>query len=931
MNHADFVRTFKALTDHPPYPWQRRLYERMLAGDWPATCDIPTGLGKTSAVVCWLLALAHAEPNTVPRRLVYVVNRRTIVDQVTDVAVDLWKKLSSNQPVLNGLRRTLANQVAMREGETAGDALAISTLRGEFADNGAWRADPARASIIVGTPDLIGSDLLFAGYRTGKRSLAHHAGLLGQDALIIHDEAHLSPAMQVLLDRIAELQVEAKNARPVHVLALSATQRGTTDLPPLTLDDDDRMESAVQQRLGAAKWLEVVEPTDPATWLDLVRDKALRYRDARQRVVVYVRSPEDASKLARQLANGGGTGDAKYTGVGEDRVELLTGRLRGMERDALVNTGTFRALLGLTLSGEKRPDRSVYGDLDGEKTVYLIATSAGEVGADFDADHLVCDLTTADALIQRLGRLNRRGQRTGEDASNADLVAVRPAPKKDKNGKPRPLPPQESARVRTLDLLQSLPTGGDGRIDANPAATRDRWNIPDDCREPAPETLTLTEPMVSALSMTSVDRTRLVTVRNNGRQEKRRVPTWPLLPDVATLIHGLVEETAEVTLAWRAEVPYLADSSRPAEEVDRLSRQVLKACPVRTAERLTVPAYVAADWLGKRTKKLDSESHVGLLVGRGVERLRLNGDVETSDLIGRTLLLPPAFGGLDKSGMLDAGGKTPAPRLDLGDREDVQRHLLRTAGDGFETRLLTATDDAWQPIDLTVHREAVDSIMPSGFTRRVVLPLHGVDDQGSRLDLVIFRKPARASDSASDRVTLGEHNEQVRERAVRFAEALGLKDEWRDALERAAHLHDSGKSRHLWQTYAGNRKLSELVAKPIGRGQPDWRVLDGYRHEYASLLDAIDTGIGDPLTLHLIACHHAWARPHFDKPFDPEITGDPPEAATALAIALRFDALQKQQGPWGLAWLEALLRSADRTVSAGDAADEFDVEEDADA
>ena len=42
-------------------------------------------------------------------------------------------------------------------------------------------------------------------------------------------------------------------------------------------------------------------------------------------------------------------------------------------------------------------------------TVYLVCTSAGEVGVDISADHLVCDLSTYESMAQRFGRVNRRG------------------------------------------------------------------------------------------------------------------------------------------------------------------------------------------------------------------------------------------------------------------------------------------------------------------------------------------------------------------------------------------------------------------------------------------------------------------------------------------------------------------------------------------
>src|SRR5947209_14835527 len=83
MNEIDFDAAFGALTGNPPFPWQRALYERFIGGDIPSSCNLPTGLGKTSVIAVWLIALAtHREK--MPRRLVYVVNRRTVVDQTTE-------------------------------------------------------------------------------------------------------------------------------------------------------------------------------------------------------------------------------------------------------------------------------------------------------------------------------------------------------------------------------------------------------------------------------------------------------------------------------------------------------------------------------------------------------------------------------------------------------------------------------------------------------------------------------------------------------------------------------------------------------------------------------------------------------------------------------------------------------------------------------
>jgi len=48
---VEFHRCFKALTGHEPFPWQCELYQRFVADrpdNIPASCNLPTGLGKTS-------------------------------------------------------------------------------------------------------------------------------------------------------------------------------------------------------------------------------------------------------------------------------------------------------------------------------------------------------------------------------------------------------------------------------------------------------------------------------------------------------------------------------------------------------------------------------------------------------------------------------------------------------------------------------------------------------------------------------------------------------------------------------------------------------------------------------------------------------------------------------------------------------------------
>jgi CRISPR-associated endonuclease/helicase Cas3 len=53
-----FDEGFHALTGFKPLAWQRRLFLEMFASEVPEAVDLPTGLGKTSVIPIWLLALS---------------------------------------------------------------------------------------------------------------------------------------------------------------------------------------------------------------------------------------------------------------------------------------------------------------------------------------------------------------------------------------------------------------------------------------------------------------------------------------------------------------------------------------------------------------------------------------------------------------------------------------------------------------------------------------------------------------------------------------------------------------------------------------------------------------------------------------------------------------------------------------------------------
>src|SRR5581483_8304703 len=381
-----FEHFFVQLSGFDPYPWQTVLFCELLEGRNPDELCLPTGLGKTAVMHVWLLALSwellhRPRKQAVPRRLVWVVDRRVVVDQATEEAQLLAKRIKDAPEIEGALERL---SVAGKKD----NVLAVSALRGERAHNRAWSLDPSRPAIVVGTVDMIGSRMLFSGYGDGPWQRPQHAGLLGQDVLLVNDEAHLTPAFAKLLFKISTVQ-RSQGLKPFLTIRLSATPRESGPRWPDSLTSDLTGSPHFRRIYTAEKLLQFcfVEKREPIAHEIL---KIAAGVDQRQgRILIFVREPENAASLARAIRKG----------TGSDRIRLITGTMRGWERDRIVEDPIFR----LFASNQSPPE-----------PCWLVATSAAEVGANISSDLLITDLDTADHLIQRFGRLNRFGETCGQ-------------------------------------------------------------------------------------------------------------------------------------------------------------------------------------------------------------------------------------------------------------------------------------------------------------------------------------------------------------------------------------------------------------------------------------------------------------------------------------------------------------------------------------
>lgn len=967
------------LTGNTPFGWQRRLFaDHFGRGDVPSAVDIPTGLGKTSVIVIWLLAIAwQAQVGKIalPRRLVYVVDRRAVVDQATTEAETLRDALEGKADHFDRLDATAQAQalqivVELKRllGFDGAQKLPISTLRGAHVDNREWLDDPTVPAIIVGTVDMIGSRLLFSGYGVSRKERPYHAGLLGSDALVVLDEAHLVPSFAHLLRAIEqdtalwpEDEVDRALVPRFVVLPLSATQRDSGDdkreRAPFRLKDEDWMTDCdAKKRLEARKRLRFCPLAEKEHDKQLAKVAwDLARKDGRFfRVVVFCErrdKKEDGAWLSAQGVKDEIEKLAKPDKkAGRPRVEidgpeLLVGARRVYEREKVE-----RRLRDLGFIGKKKTPA---------RPTFLVATSAGEVGVDIDADHMVSDLVAWERMVQRLGRVNRRGEGDAE----IQVFWCNPSIKDAK------APNESEKRAQTAfaskAVIESL-SQIDGAFDASPGALRQLAErahsdaalkaLIESATTPEPLRPALTRALVDAWSMTSLE-------EHTGR------------PKVAPWLRGWVDDVRQTIVVWRTYLPIregIDEGQRTAAEKKEIE-DFFEAAPPHESEKLETETHRVVDWLQARADDLlkrkrhvsqdDAESEgadsdtadsersaaddadneepatlqannlgrrdiVALILspsGSYEESLALGdlayerkgkAQLEFQDkFVGKTLIIDARFGGL-RDGLLELSSDSVPETADHTNNNDdggwskkVQFRVRKVKNsDGGEPRSEQQNDE-WY------------------FEDKFVIRRDGEGNPLEWLEVEHFKGAAQKEDarSVAKPQELAVHQDWARSEMIRLAKAAGLSEAAADALAVAAGLHDEGKKASRWQRAfkaprdAKKYSLSGPLAKT--RGPIDQAILDGYRHEFGSLL-AIEENAEfkalpedwRELLLHLVAAHHGQARPVIETR---GCEDGPPSLLEerACTVALRFARLQKRWGPWGLAWWEALMRAADRRAS----------------
>ncbi len=924
----DFETFYFHIKGHKPFKWQNELSDRILNSnpesiEWPDACDIPTGCGKTSLMAIAVHAMAyHPRPH---RRIVHLIDRRIVVDDADSFARDIQSAIEHN-PALRTFKDDLWKNLQLHET----DRFRVMKMRGGSNESFDNISSPVEPCIITGTASMIGSRLLFRGYRVSKKMRSVYAGLLAYDTLHILDEIHLS---RPLRDTYRQIKKSVQSTKVPGMLPMSVVEMSAT------IDPSDSGQSvfslgtpcdALKPRIDASKCVTIESDGTPKFVASAVK-KAMIMGYMKIGVIV------NTVTRARQIFQ-----DIQALQKDCDMSSLLfIGPIRPYDRDRLYRRPELQALY----SSSKPYDRPIVA----------VATQTIEVGADFDFDYLISDVAPIDTLQQRFGRMNRTGSLKTHAAAGMILCG---SSIKDGYGDPQ---------EQTRNFLMSIP---DKKIDFGIAAMRNRKKE---------------DPLLAGTSLQSMVATStygdlLVGVHERILAKTSITPEFDI--DIETFVHGATNGR-DISVVWR-KMP--EDRSEWANEI--------MAAPPCSDETIEIPMYALIAFLQKAKTPLDfsdaPNSHS--LTNRTDKQLGeenrpfiqwryqknpSSGDdnfddgvgvaslsYQTKDIrMGDTIVLPQEYGGCDAFGWngclnlqdfpivsdlselayatTDSAGEIDRSRIrvpfvlqeEINDDEDddvLDRASINAiATQGAMYRLSHLSDMQNQEDSAKIEKIIISIIQTLGrkkqrdknvFIRRASSDAVWITVRHQYIE----NDEDDALSSIGRKVSLADHSQHVSERASDFVARLGGLS-FVDEFAIAGKYHDLGKIDPQFQSQLyGNEPVDpHCILAKSGKKYRPWTPI--VRHEAISI--AIMWDRMTPLSRHLIGTHHGWGRPHFPNridrrnlhgqytiPFhDGEETFDIVSADGLIERGWedQMVRLHDTYGVWGLAYLEAIFRLAD--------------------
>ncbi len=385
---------FQRATTFQPYDWQVLVATEGL----PAVLPVPTGLGKTEgAVFAWAFRRFVENDPQEPLHLVYCLPMRSLVTQTVS--------------------RLQACFAALRSSESGVDVAVYQLMGGGIDED--WARLPDKPWVLVGTQDQLLSRALNRGYAMSRFGWPVHFGLLNNDCRWIIDEVQLmGPGLWATSQLDWMRRKRFLSLKPCPTTWMSATVGttflSTTDRKRDGLGEPSPMQQAFEERLRNKLdsdqrlhwWRAAVRPVE---WWR-VEPSAAKARGAKKKIAPRstVITPDAiaravverhaAGTLSLVVCNTVDMARQVFRALSIDHKVLLTSRFRRQDR-----AHHERRLL------EFNDLRQAGRVSSGDPGLICISTQVVEAGVDISAHRLWTELAPWPSILQRLGRLNRRG------------------------------------------------------------------------------------------------------------------------------------------------------------------------------------------------------------------------------------------------------------------------------------------------------------------------------------------------------------------------------------------------------------------------------------------------------------------------------------------------------------------------------------------
>lgn len=401
MMRRPFATFFGAATRLREGPYQ---YQASLARGrrLPDILAVPTGCGKTAAAILgWAWRRRECPDPEIqrktPRRLIYCLPMRSLVEQVHKEVIRWFANL--------GWVKGHPSATAPYRPNWSADCVPVFRLMGgeEAAE---WEGHPEREAVLVGTQDMLLSRALNRGYAMKPHYWPIAFGLVNVDVLWILDEVQLMGVGRTTSVQLHEFRHSQRHLRR-ESLWMSATigvdnpmsegggQRFTQRAPDWMRTPEHGKSHVSVLRLGGAdrrRMSKVLNGPKHVKCEEFTIDDAslpaqlLRHASGGRLVLVMVNRVERAQQLFKKVNK-----LVAHEDSGPE-ILLLHSRFRPRERSRAMDR------LMATVPDDGR---------------IVISTQVLEAGVDVDAAVLMTEICPWPSLVQRLGRLNRRGKKRG--------------------------------------------------------------------------------------------------------------------------------------------------------------------------------------------------------------------------------------------------------------------------------------------------------------------------------------------------------------------------------------------------------------------------------------------------------------------------------------------------------------------------------------